>query len=42
MRILISTALLFLITSVGLAQETPPAGSAERGHQTFMSAFSGR
>jgi ubiquinol-cytochrome c reductase cytochrome c subunit len=36
MRILISTVLLLLITSIGLAQETPPAGSAERGHQTFM------
>jgi mono/diheme cytochrome c family protein len=36
MRILISTVLLLLITSIGLAQETPPAGSPERGHQTFM------
>ena len=36
MRTLISTVLLFMITSIGLAQETPPAGSAERGHQTFM------
>ena len=36
MHKLVSAALLALVASAAFAQDPPPPGSAERGHQTFM------